>query len=109
LIFTSSNDAVHGELAIVHLRVYWTPAVPVKVLVGLFGEMMFPPDPDTIVHVPVPIVGALPASDVPVSPHIETPVWSGPAFAVVGFCWNVITTSSVDEVHGGLLIVHLKV
>ncbi len=59
---TSSVDAVHGELLIVHLSVYVVPAVPLKVLVGLDGVVILPPVPDTILHAPVPIVGVLPAN-----------------------------------------------
>jgi hypothetical protein len=78
------------------------------VLVGFDGVVIDPPVPETMLHDPVPIAGEFPASVVLVRPHIEIPVWSEPAFAVVGFCANVIVISSVDEVHGGLLIVHLK-
>jgi len=108
VIVTSSDDAVHGELLIVHLSTYVVPAVPLKVLVALVGVVMLPPVPDTMLQAPVPIVGVLPASVVLVSPHIGAPVWSDPALAVVGFCWKVIVTSSVDAVHGGLLMVHLS-
>lgn len=80
-----------------------------KVLVGLEGEAMVPPDPEIIVHVPVPTEGELPAKVVVVSPHIEEPDWSGPASAVVGIRWNVIITSSDDEPHGEFVIVHRKV
>jgi hypothetical protein len=80
----------------------------VKVLVGLVALEMVPPVPETILHKPVPTKGTLPDREVLVNPHIEAPVWSEPARAVVGFCANVIVTSSVDEVQGGLLIVHLR-
>ena len=109
VIVTSSVDAVHGLLLIVHLSTYVVPAVPEKVLVGLDGVVIFPPVPDIMLHDPVPIVGEFPASVVLVSPHIEAPTWSAPAIAVVGFCWKVIVTSSVDAVHGLLLIVHLNI
>lgn len=108
MIITSSVEAPHGGLLIVHLKVYVEPAVPVNVLVGLFGEAMVPPVPDIMLHVPVPTAGVFPANVAPVNPHIEPSVWSGPAFAAVGFCSNFILTSSHDDVHGGLLIVQRK-
>ena len=79
--------------------------MPEKVLVGLAGVLIVPPVPETMLQAPVPTVGVLPARVVLVSPHIEAPIWSVPALAVVGFCWKVIVTSSVDAVHGELLMV----
>jgi len=58
--------------------------VPEKVLVGLVGVAMFPPDPDIMLQDPVPVTGEFPANVVDVRPHIAGPVWSGPALAVVG-------------------------
>ena len=77
-----------------------------KVLVGLVGEVIVPPVPLIMLHAPVPITGVLPASVVEVIPHIEEPVWSGPALDIVGACWNVILTSLVDAAQGALLIIH---
>src|SRR5258707_2420368 len=57
------------------------------------------------VHVPVPAVGALPAS-VPVVPHT---VWSGPAFAVVGASSLLIVMLSLEEGQTPLLIVQTRV
>lgn len=71
---TSSVDEVHGELLIVHLKVYVAPAVPVNVLTGLPGEAMLPPVPEIMLHVPVPTEGVFPASVVLVLPHIDDPV-----------------------------------
>ena len=85
VIVTSSVDAVHGGLLIVHLNTYVVPAVPLKALVALVGVVMLPPAPDTMLQAPVPIVGVLPARVVLVSPHIVALVWSEPALAVVGF------------------------
>ena len=69
----------------VHLNTYVVPAIPVNVLAGLLSDAILPPVPDTMLHDPVPTVGELAASVVLVLPHIEAPVWSGPAFAIVGF------------------------
>ena len=44
-MLTSSVDAVHGALLIVHLSTYAVPATPVKVLVGLVGVVTVPPAP----------------------------------------------------------------
>ena len=92
----------------VHLKVYVIPGVPLNALVGLFGEVMVPPEPEVIVQVPVPVEGVLPASAVVVSPHIDAPNWSEPASAVVGARWKVMVTSSVEVPHGGLLMVQRK-
>ena len=84
------------------------PAVPVNAEVGLDAVVIDPPEPEIILHAPVPIVGVLPASVVEVNPHMLAPVWSAPAAEVVGFCWNVIVTSSVEFVQGELEVVHLR-
>lgn len=65
--------------------------------------------PLTILQLPVPTVGMLPASVTVVNPQVAEPVWSGPALAVVGTLLKVIITSSMELVHGLLLIVHRKV
>jgi hypothetical protein len=109
VIVTSSTEAVQGELLIVQRNMYVVPAVPVKVLVGLAGVAIFPPVPETMLHEPVPIEGVLPASVVLVIPHIVEPTWSGPALAGVGLGWKVIVTSSVEAVHGELLMVQRKI
>ena len=62
-----------------------------------------------MLHAPVPTVGVLPARVTEVNPQVADPVWSGPAFEVVGFWLNVITTSSVEAVHGLFDIVQRKV
>jgi hypothetical protein len=81
----------------------------VKVEVRLEGVVIVPPVPETILHAPVPIVGAFAARVTDVSPQVAAPVWSGPAAAAVGAWVNVITTSSADDAHGLFEIVHLKV
>jgi hypothetical protein len=68
-----------------------------------------PPAPLRILQAPVPTVGVLPARVTVVNPQVGKSVWLVPAAAVVGFLLNVITTSSVDAVHGLFEIVHLKV
>ena len=80
-----------------------------KVEEALVASVIVPPVPLTMLQVPVPKAGVLPAKVTLVNPQVEAPNWSAPALAVVGFWVNVITTSSVDAVHGLLEIVHLKV
>jgi hypothetical protein len=109
VISTSSVVAVHGLLDIVQRNVYVEPAVPEKVDVRLDGVVIVPPVPLTILQAPVPTEGLLPARVTIVNPQVDAPVWSAPALAVVGFWLNVITTSSVEAVHGLLAIVHLNV
>jgi hypothetical protein len=84
VIVTSSVDEAHGGLLIVQRRVYVVPARPEKVLEGFDGSSILPSEPDTMLQLPVPIEGVFAASVVVVRPHISDPVWSGPAFAVVG-------------------------
>ena len=80
--------------------------MPVNVDVGLDGVFTVPPVPLTILHAPVPAVGAFAANVTCVKPHVVAPVWSVPAFAVVGFLLKVIFTSSVEAVQGEFDIVH---
>lgn len=61
VITTSSLDAGQGAFVIVQRSVYTLPATPVKVDVGLLGDTTEPPAPDTMVQVPTPTEGLLPA------------------------------------------------
>ncbi len=70
---------------------------------------MDPPDPLTMLHNPVPIVGVFPARVVLASPHISDPVWSDPALATVGFWLKVTVTSSVEVVQGELIMVQRNI
>jgi hypothetical protein len=74
VIVTSSVEGGQGELLIVQRKTYVVPAVPVKLLVGLDGDVIIPPVPETTLHNPVPIDGVFPANEVDVNPHIEVPV-----------------------------------
>ena len=74
VITTSSVDAEHGELLIVHLKVYVFPATPLKVEVGLDGLVTLPPDPLIIPQFPVPTIGAFAARVTVVNPQVEVPV-----------------------------------
>ena len=77
--------------------------------VALDAVVIVPPVPLTMLQAPVPTEAVLPARVTLVNPQVDEPVWSAPALAVVGFRLNVITTSSVDAVHGLFEIVHLNV
>jgi hypothetical protein len=101
---TSSVDGVQPEPLIVHLKVTEPTTKPVTPDVGLVGVVTVAA-PVTTVHAPVPLVGVLPAS-VAVAAHTD---WSGPAADAVKPPLTVMTTSSVDEVHDPLAIVHLNV
>ncbi len=74
VIFTSSKDAGHGGLLIVHLKVYVFPASPLNVLIGLAGSVIVPPVPPIILHDPVPTVGLLAARVTVVNPHVAASV-----------------------------------
>lgn len=84
VMVTSSVEAVQGELLTVQRSVYDVPALPEKVEVGLLALPKLPPVPLTTLHIPVPIVGTLPARVTWVWPQVAALVWSGPALAVVG-------------------------
>ena len=66
-------------------------------------------DPETKLHCPVPVVGAVAAKVTVVRPQVAELVWSDPAFAAEGAAVKLSTTSSVEEAQGLLLIVHLSV
>jgi hypothetical protein len=70
VITTSSEDGAQGALDIVHLKVYVVPAVPVNVDVGLPAFPKLPPEPETILHEPVPTAALLAASDTVVKPQV---------------------------------------
>ena len=91
---------------IVHLNVALLPAVmPVTAEVADVGVVTVAV-PLITLHVPVPVVGVLPAR---VKLALLHWLMSVPAFAVVGVARLVITTSSVTFVHTPLEIVHRSV
>ena len=67
-----SSEDVQRELVIVQRNVYDELADPVKVDIGLVGSVIVPPEPLTMLHNPVPTVGALPASVADSIPPDET-------------------------------------
>lgn len=86
------DEEAHGALLMVHCNVYVVPAVPENVDVGLDEFPKDPPLPLTILQLPVPALGELPASVTVVTPQVDKPVCGGPAFAVVGVGLTVIVT-----------------
>jgi hypothetical protein len=58
----------------VHLKTYATPPVPEKLVILIDGSANEPPDPLTLVHVPVPIRGLFPSRVTTVVPQVATPV-----------------------------------
>ncbi len=61
MIVTDEEDAVHGELVMVHSKTFAPTPKPVTPDVGDDGVVMVPA-PLTKVHAPVPTVAVLPAS-----------------------------------------------
>ena len=80
-------------------------AVPLKVVPLAAALTKLPPAPDTTDHAPVPTVGAF-AANVALVAQTD---WFGPALDVVGLALRLITTSSVEAVHGALAIVQRSV
>ena len=85
-MITSSVEAGHAPLVIVHLNVLAPTPSAVNPDVGEEGVVIVPA-PAISVHVPVPTAGAFPAK-VAVVAHT---FWSGPAADVVGLALTVIT------------------
>ena len=52
--------------------------------VALEGVVTLPPAPDMILQAPVPTDGLFAAKVTLVNPQVDDPIWSAPAFAVVG-------------------------
>jgi hypothetical protein len=67
-----SSEDVQRALVIVQRNVYEELADPVKVDIGFVGSVIVPPVPLTMLHNPVPTVGALPASVAEMIPPDET-------------------------------------
>jgi hypothetical protein len=107
--FTSSVEAVQGEFETVQRKTYATPAVPVKVEVGLLALPKLPPVPLIFVHIPVPTEGVLAANVTWVRPQVEALVWSGPAAAAVGTRLKVTVISSVLAGQGEFVTVQRRV
>jgi hypothetical protein len=103
VIVTVEEEAVQGELLMVHWKTLAPTPNPVTPDVAEEGVVIVPV-PETSVHKPVPVVGVFPAS-VAVVPQT---VWLGPAFAVVGAATPVIVTVDEEAVQGELLMVHWK-
>jgi hypothetical protein len=103
VIVTVDVDDGQGALLIVHMNTFAPTPRPVTVDVGDPGVVMVPV-PLTSVQVPVPTVGAFPASVA----EVLHKLWFAPAFAVVGGATPVIVTVDVEGVHGGLLMVQVN-
>ena len=101
VMVTSSNEAGQVPFEMVQRKIFAPTDKPLTVDVGDDGVIIVPV-PEINVHVPFPIVGALPASDVLAAHN----AWSGPAFAVVGFGSRMIITWSLLEGQVPFEIVH---
>jgi hypothetical protein len=104
LIVTSSNASLQGAFEMDHLKTLLPRPNAVTVVFGDPGLAMVPA-PLTTVHFPVPMVGMLPLNGAVVPPQM---IWSLPAFAVVGIPVPVMVTVLVEELQGGLAMVHLN-
>lgn len=105
---TLEDEEAHGLLLIVHIRTV-TPGVKPVTVVFLTKGLVMVPLPEIKVHNPVPALGAFPAKVAVAVPVVAQRVWFGPAFEIEGAARPTITILSCDAVHGGLVILHLKV
>jgi hypothetical protein len=63
VIVTSSCNGVQGAFDMVHLKTVMPLVNPVTVVVGLPGLVITGlPPPETLDHIPLPLVGAFPAN-----------------------------------------------
>ena len=95
-------------MVIVHLNTTLVPAVkPVTLVVGLDANVMLAPFVGpTMLQLPVPLVGVLPAN---VNVPLLQLFWLVPADAVVGSALLLRMISSCVLAQGPLVIVHLSV
>ena len=109
VITTSSTVAVQGALLTVQRKVYAPVVViPVMVVVRKLAFVMFAvTGPPVWVQEPLPMLGLVAA--MVAEPLLAQMVWSFPAFDALGGAFTWIVTSSVDAVHGLLLMVHRRV
>jgi hypothetical protein len=89
LIVTSSVLGVHEPLVTIHLTLYETPSEPTNCDVGLVGVIIAPPLPLNIVHIPLPMTGAVALRFVVIPTQIT---WSVPASAVEGLASSLMST-----------------
>jgi hypothetical protein len=106
VITTSSKESGQLALEMVQRNVADDPIT--RFVTAEFGELgvVIVAVPATTLQVPIPVVGLFPAKLVVVTLHKP---WSGPALAAVGNASMVIVTSSDEDAHAPLLIVHLNV
>jgi hypothetical protein len=106
VIVTLDVEGVHGALAIDHWNTY-APAVvkPFMVVVGEPGVTIVPvTGPEICDHVPVPVVGVLPAMIT--DPVVAQIVCGGPELAILGAGLTVMVTVDVEVAQGALAIDH---
>lgn len=104
VMVTLSEVDAQGLFVIVQAKTFAPIFSPLTVLFGSLG-LLNVPVPDTTDHVPVPGVAVF-ALSVVVSEH---PDWSVPALAAGADTVTLISTSSCEDAHPTLEIVHLKV
>jgi hypothetical protein len=105
VMVTLETEAAHGELLIDQVKTVIPAVNPVSVEEG-DNELVIIPEPDTLIHTPVPVAGALPARVV--EPVLTQTVWFVPAFEMEGGAIPVIVTLAEDGAHGLFEIVHRK-
>jgi hypothetical protein len=81
LVSTTSSVEVQVPLVVVQRSVTLVPAVTLVTVVVADAAVVMVADPETMLHAPVPVVGAVAAI---VNVLVLHKVWSGPAAAVVG-------------------------
>ena len=99
------EDAVQGELEIVHAKTFVPKPKAVIEEFGKVGEAIVPL-PETSVHKPVPTIAVLAAMLV-LGEEIQS-VWEAPAFATVGISFTIIAIVEEEAVQGEFEIVQAK-
>src|SRR5437870_62043 len=101
VITTSSVEAVQGGLLIVQRNLYLAPRTPPDLGGRLVPLPKLPPAWQAAPSSENCSLRVPPVAVAEMMPQTPKQVGSVPTGVAIGFCWKVITTSSVEAVQGG--------